>query len=140
MRLLDKISGGRTAYGAPDAPGRRTSDRLRGVLDAAHLLAAPSMEALLVRVGEAAQSLFGASHARVHLYDPDSGELWAPSPAGRVRVPAGEGPRAQALRTRHAVRAGEAAGDVVCAPLRDVDGRVIGLLEIGQKGGAPFDR
>src|SRR5215217_1283653 len=121
MRLLDKIGGGRTAYGKADPSGQRTSDRLGGVLDAAHLLGAPSMEALLVRVGEAAQSLFGASHARVHLYDSVSGELWAPSPAGRVRVPAGEGPRAQALRTRHAVRGpGEAGGHLVCAPLCDV--------------------
>jgi serine phosphatase RsbU (regulator of sigma subunit) len=139
MRLLDKLGGSRGAAGRPVGGGRRTSDRLRGVLDAAGLLAAPSMEALLDRVGEAAQSLLGASHARVHLYDSGTGELWSPSPAGRLRVPAGEGPLGQALRTGHAVRGPGGPGHLVCAPLRDVNGRVIGMLEVGQPASAPFD-
>jgi serine phosphatase RsbU (regulator of sigma subunit) len=131
MRILEMFGGGATS-GSKLEMGRRATDRLRALLDVSELSNVTSLEALLDRVGEAARSLFGTSHARVHLYDPDAGELWAPSPAGRIRVPAGEGPRAETLRTGHAVRGPEGpGGHLLCAPLRGVDGRVIGLLEVG---------
>lgn len=111
MRIVETLGGTPESRPPDEQAGRRTSDRLQTLLDFSRLLSVPSLETLLAHVEQAACAAFGASRARVLL------------------------PRAGEPAIRSQSSALDVAGPVLSAPLRDLDGHVIGVLEVERPEG-----
>jgi serine phosphatase RsbU (regulator of sigma subunit) len=124
---------------------RRSADRLKLLLDVSRLLSVTSLEALLGRLAEAATALLEAEQARIFLHDPGTNEFWTPGVAGgpALRVPAGASELGEAFRTGEVrnLRDGSPRADVrnmLIAPLRDLDQKTIGAVEVANKKRGSF--
>lgn len=129
---------------SPDTRSRR-ADRLRVMLDVARLLETSELHALLLKLGAAAARLLRADRGRIFLHEEDSDELWAVSDDGHgERHGTGSGgPVALAFQTGQVTEAAAKAGptrlrdagpgvvkSALLAPLRDLDGRRLGVVEV----------
>jgi phosphoserine phosphatase RsbU/P len=130
---------------------RRSADRMKLVLDISRLLSITDLSTLLSRIAEASASFLDAERARVFLYDPETSELWTPrgTGGGETRIPSEMGVPGRVFRTGQVSEAvdppstapGDAEGgprSVLCAPLRDLDGATIGVVEIINKKAGRF--
>ncbi|HEY3119754.1 MAG TPA: GAF domain-containing SpoIIE family protein phosphatase [Vicinamibacteria bacterium] len=124
---------------------RRSADRLKLLLDVSRLLSVTSLEALLGRLAEAATALLEAEQVRIFLHDPETNEFWTPGVVGSpaLRVPAGASELGEAFRTGEVrnLRDGSPRADVrnmLIAPLRDLDQKTIGAVEVANKKRGSF--
>jgi sigma-B regulation protein RsbU (phosphoserine phosphatase) len=106
---------------------RRLVDRLKVVLDVSRLLAVPDQATLLKRIGSAARELLAARQAEVLLLDAVGPETWM----------SGNDPAQGADHVPSRVFADD-GGEVLCAPMRDLDRRIIGMVEVRDKKAGPF--
>jgi sigma-B regulation protein RsbU (phosphoserine phosphatase) len=121
------------------------------VLDISRLLAITDLPTLMGRIAEASASFLDAERARVFLHDPVTSELWTAGEAGAVetRVPSDTGIHGRVFRTGRVTESSDPgplslAADsgetrsVLCAPLRDLDGQAIGVIEVANKKSGRF--
>lgn len=136
-------------------------DRLRSTLGiASKLTTAEDTAPLLELIAHEATRLLNCDRSSIFLWDRERNEVEARPALGvkgsSLRLPAGEGIVGETLRTGRAICVDDAYDDsrfnqevdqksgyrtknLVCVPLRDADGKVIGAFEgINQKDGAAF--
>jgi len=119
---------------------RRSADRMKLVLDISRLLAITDLPTLMARIAEAAASFLEAQKARILLHDPATDELWTEEPGGTVRLPSDAGVPGRVFRTGQILDLPDPTSpdplvprSVLCAPLRDLDRQIIGVVEIVEK-------
>lgn len=140
---------------------RRRVERLKSTLDiASQLSAADETESLLDKIALEATRLLDCDRSSIFLWDRDRNEVVARPALGvenrSLRLPAGEGIVGETLRTGRAIIVPDAYEDarfnqdvdrkhgyrtqnLICVPLRDADGAVVGAFEaINRNGGADF--
>jgi serine phosphatase RsbU (regulator of sigma subunit) len=123
---------------------RRSADRLKLLLDVSRLLSVTSLDALLGVLAEAATALLEAEQARVFVHDPETDELWTSGRAGgRERAGIADSAAAESFRAgqvRHLRDVDPNAGvrNMLCAPLRDLDGKTIGVVQVANKKRGSF--
>lgn len=135
-----------------------TEAQMRMVLDISRLLAVPTdLDALLLRLAEACTALLGCERASIFLYDPRTGELWSKvalrSPP--IRVPSHLGivghtfthdqvvqvvepyhdPRFNSEPDR---RTGFVTRNLLSAPMKDLNGKPLGVIQAINKVAVPF--
>jgi phosphoserine phosphatase len=131
---------------------------MRMVLDVSRLLAVPSdLDHLLSRIAEAATGLLDCERASIFLHDPKTGELWTKVAlkSDEIRVPAGAGVVGHAFRHNEVVqvldpyndprfnsepdrRTGFVTRNLLTAPMQDLDGRPLGVIQAVNKNVTPF--
>ncbi len=140
---------------------RRHVDRLKSTLDiASRLSAAEETAPLLDLIAKEATRLLDCDRSSIFLWDKERKEVEA-RPAlgvanGSLRLPAGEGIVGETLRTGQAIvvdeayedprfnqevdqRSGYKTRNLICVPLRDADGEVVGAFEgINRNDGKAF--
>lgn len=118
------------------------------MLDITHLLETTDLRALTLRIADASARLLDVERARIYLHEPGSHELWRVSDDGRgqARQPCDAGTVGQAFVTGQIAEGVEArtvmgpgnradravARRLLCAPLRELDGRSIGVIEVSR--------
>ena len=140
---------------------RQQVDRLRSTLSiASRLSAAEDTAPLLEQIAQEATRLLDCDRSSIFLWDRERNEVEARPALGvkgaSLRLPAKEGIVGETLRTGKAIRVDVASEDprfnpevdrksgyktrnLICVPLRDADGTVIGAFEgINRNGDAPF--
>ena len=135
-----------------------TPAQIRMVLDISRMLAVPTdLDALLVRLAEACTELLGCERASIFLHDPRTHELWTKvalkSPP--IRVPAHVGVVGHAFTHNQVVQVPEPYGDprfnpepdrrsgfvtrnLLSAPMKDLDGRPLGVIQAINKADGAF--
>jgi phosphoserine phosphatase RsbU/P len=111
----------------PRTTSRRSVDRMKVVLDVSRLLSVPDLQTLLDQISRAASDLLGARAAQVFLFEPTRDELWTYQD-GRI-VTAND----DVVRV---FRGGDdrfPGSERLCALMRDLDRRVIGVVEVRHK-------
>ena len=146
------------AMGPPTESAAVTEAQMRMVLDISRMLAVPTdLDALLVRLAEACTELLGCERASIFLHDPRTGELWTKvalkSPS--IRVPCHVGIVGHAFTHNQVVqvlepyldprfnpepdrRTGFVTRNLLSAPMKDLDGRPLGVIQAINKLHAPF--
>lgn len=140
-----------------DAETRRRIDRMQGILDlAAHWQSTLDMDELLEQMAVTSTKLVGAERASIFLWDRANKELVAhPAlgvPGGELRIPEDTGVVGRVVRTGQVLRVDPDESEQVdrrvdvklrfhtrsllCAPLHDSRGRIIGAFEVINKEGA----
>jgi transcriptional regulator with GAF, ATPase, and Fis domain len=143
------------------ADSRRQVDRLKSTLDiASRLSSAEETAPLLDLIAHEATRLLDCDRSSIFLWDQERNEVEA-RPAlgvtnGSLRLPANEGIVGETLRTGSSIVVAEAYDDprfnkevdqrsgyrthnLVCVPLRDSDGTIVGAFEaINRNGGHAF--
>ncbi len=140
-----------------DAETRRRIARMQGILDlAAHWQSTLDMDELLERMAVTSTKLVGAERASIFLWDRANRELVAhPAlgvPGGELRIPEDTGVVGRVIRTGQVLRVDPSESEQVdrrvdvklrfhtrsllCAPLHDARGRIIGAFEVINKEGA----
>lgn len=140
---------------------RRQVDRLRSTLSiASRLSTADDTAPLLELIAHEATRLLNCDRSSIFLWDRERNEVEARPALGvkgaSLRIPAREGIVGETLRTGKAIRVDDAYDDprfnqevdrrsgyrtrnLICVPLRDADGRIMGAFEgINQNEGLPF--
>ncbi len=141
---------------------RRRVDRLKSTLDiASRMSVAEETAPLLDLIAEEATRLLDCDRSSIFLWDRERNEVEA-RPAlgvknGSLRLPAKEGIVGEALRTGVAIvvdnayedprfnqevdrKSGYATRNLVCVPLRDADGEIVGAFEgINRNSGLSFN-
>ena len=140
------------------APLRRPTD-LGKILEIARAMAATEdLDALLGLIVERSMELLGAERATVFLYDAPSDELVSRVAAGEgeIRSPADRGIAGATIRQGATLLVADAYADprfnpdvdrktgfrtrnILSVPLRDYHGGLVGVLQILNKAGGPFD-
>lgn len=136
---------------------RQEEDELREVLLA--LSSELNLERLLCRIMEAASRLLNADRATLFLHDADKGELWAPvalgEQGGSIRIPEDRGIAGQVFASGVPVniedayrderfdpqtdrRTGYRTRSLLCCPVVNKQGRVIGVIQALNRHGGPF--
>jgi phosphoserine phosphatase len=132
--------------------------QIRMVLDISRMLAVPTdLDPLLFRIAEASTELLGCERASIFLHDPRNGELWTKvalkSPP--IRCPAHVGIVGHAFNRNEVVQVTDPYGDprfnpepdrrtgfvtrnLLTAPLKDLDGRPLGVIQAVNKIACPF--
>jgi sigma-B regulation protein RsbU (phosphoserine phosphatase) len=139
-----KFVAGNDTWKSTRSRNRRSADRLKLLLDVSRLLSVTSLDALLAVLAEAATTLLEADEGRIFVHDAATGGLWTTGKAGG-REPA----TAEDSAVTETFRAGEVrhlrdvdpdAGvrNMLCAPLRDLDGRTIGVVQVTNKKRGSF--
>ena len=151
---------------APGTPGAPTPDvcahvseaQIRMVLDISRMLAVPTdLDPLLFRIAEATTELLACERASIFLYDARNHELWTKvalkSPP--IRVPSHVGIVGYAFTHNQVVqvlepyrdprfnpepdrRTGFVTRNLLTAPLKDLDGRPLGVIQAVNKITTPF--
>lgn len=136
-----------------------TPAQIRMVLDISRLLAVPTdLDALLVRLAEACTELLGCERASIFLHDPASGELWTKVALKNppIRVPAHVGIVGHAFKHGQVVqvpepyldprfnpepdrRTGFVTRNLLSAPMRDLDGKPLGVIQAINKTTGGFN-
>jgi phosphoserine phosphatase len=128
------------------------------VLDISRMLAVPTdLDALLFRIAEACTELLGCERASIFLHDPKTGELWTKvalkSPP--IRAPSHVGIVGHAFTHNQVVqvlepyldprfnpepdrRSGFVTRNLLSAPLKDLDGKPLGVIQAVNKITVPF--
>ena len=149
-----------TPVGAGDVVGIAsvTPAQIRMVLDLSRMLAVPTdLDVLLVRIAEACTELLGCERASIFLHDPRTRELWskvalksppirAPDHVGIVGHAFVHNEVVQVLDPYHDPRfnsepdrrSGFVTRNLLTAPLKDLDGRPLGVIQAVNKLGLPF--
>jgi phosphoserine phosphatase len=133
-------------------------DQMKLVLDVSRLLTVTAdLGALLVRIAEAATSLLGAERASIFLHDARTNELWTTVALGakEIRVPCTAGivghvfqanallsvprPYEDARFNREVDRkTGFVTRNLLTTPLRDIDGKPLGVIQVVNHIGGDF--
>ena len=136
-----------------------TPAQIRMVLDISRMLAVPTdLDALLVKLAEACTELLGCERASIFLHDPRTGELWTKvalkSPP--IRVPTHVGVVGHAFTHNQVVqvpepyldprfnpepdrRSGFVTRNLLSAPMKDLDGKPLGVIQAINKPSGPFN-
>lgn len=133
---------------------------LSTVLDLARALAAErDLDRLLAKIVAAASSLVGAERSTLFVVDPERGELWSrvAEGASEIRLPLGRGIAGAVAASGEPVAIPDAYADprfdpatdqrtgfrtrsILCVPLTDHEGRVVGALQaLNKRDGQAFD-
>jgi phosphoserine phosphatase len=141
-----------------DADASVTDAQIRMVLDISRMLAVPAdLGALLVRIAESCTELLNCERASIFLHDPKTGELWTKvalkSPP--IRAPSHVGIVGHAFTHNEVVqvldpyldprfnpepdrRSGFVTRNLLSAPMKDLDGRPLGVIQAVNKLTVPF--
>lgn len=139
-------------------PAAVTEQQIRMVLDISRMLAVPTdLDLLLVRIAEACTELLSCERASIFLHDPRTGELWTKvalkSPPIRVLCNVGivghafthnqvlqvlEPYRDPRFNPEPDRRSGFVTRNLLTAPLKDLDGRPLGVIQAVNKVCVPF--
>ncbi|MHC4249752.1 MAG: GAF and HD-GYP domain-containing protein [Planctomycetota bacterium] len=148
----------------PRAPEGRAADdapRMRMLLEAISELSGElELDVLLGRAMDVSTRLVEADRSSLFIYDHERDELWSKVAQGidthSLRFPAAKGLAGAAARSGEIVNVVDAYGDerfnpefdratgyetrsVLCVPMKDVKGRVLGAIQVlNRAGGAPF--
>ncbi len=137
---------------------KRENERLRRILDVArHMATSCDLDVLLGTIVEAACEVLGADRATIFLYDKQTDELFSRVAKGveGIRFPAGAGIAGQAARTHACINVTDAYADdrfnpevdrktgyrtrnLLTLPLENLEGDLIGVLQVLNKHDGPF--
>ena len=135
-----------------------TDAQMRMVLDVSKMLAVPTdLDALLVRIAEAATVLLECERASIFLHDPVHDQLWTKVALGsnEIRIPSSAGIAGWAFTHNEVLqvldpysdprfnpepdrRTGFRTRNLLTAPMKDLDGRPIGVIQTVNKHEVPF--
>ena len=136
-----------------------SADQFRQLLGVSRLLAVTTeLDPLLVRLAEAATDLLGCERASIFVHDAAAGQLWTTVAlkAGRpIRVPVNRGIVGVAFRENKIINCAEAYKDLrfdpasdqasgfvtrslLAAPMADLSGKPLGVLQAINKLNGPF--
>ena len=146
----------------PDTDSRDADRRLAKLIAASRVINSTlDLDRLLGLILDAAAQGVDADRGTLYLVDRDTGELWSKVLQGaevvEIRLPAGKGIAGQVARTGEPViipdvyrhpwfnpevdrRTGYRTRTMLCMPLKDRDGRTIGVLQLLNKREGGFDR
>jgi phosphoserine phosphatase len=137
-----------------------SADQMKLVLDVASLLAMTAdLDALLTRIATAATELANAERASIFLHDPKTDELWTKVALGiesrEIRVPANAGIVGHVFQANQTElvadpysdkrfnrdvdrRTGFRTRNLLTVPVKNLDRKQIGVLQIVNRVGGPF--
>jgi sigma-B regulation protein RsbU (phosphoserine phosphatase) len=149
MAIVGSVKGLRLIVGddtwkSSRARNRRSADRLKLLLDVSRLLSVNSIDALLTLLAEAANALLEAEQARIFVHEAGTDERWTSGASGaRDQSPSAFSAVTETFRTgevRHLHDLDPEAGvrNMLCAPLRDLDQKTIGVVQITNKKRGSF--
>lgn len=134
------------------------TEKLQLLLEITRSLAVTAdLDPLLLRMVEAATSLLGCERASIWVYDPRTQELWTRVAlgSGQIRMPSSRGIAGAAFTTNRIVdvpdpysdprfnpeadrRSGFRTRNILAAPLVDLEGRPLGVVQALNKHGGSF--
>jgi serine phosphatase RsbU (regulator of sigma subunit) len=139
----------------------KSLDNLRSFLDMSEILTLhEGVEGLIHRIVIMAGKVMNADRASLFLIDPVAGELWSKEAAGEgsreIRIPLGQGiagwvaQHDQQLNLEDAYtdprfnpevdkQTGYRTGSVLCGPIKDLQGEIIGVIQVINKKKGAFD-
>src|SRR5438445_8168754 len=141
-------------------PIPRLSDaQLRLVFDVSRMLAVPTdLDRLLQQIAQLATELLGCERASIFLYDAAAQELWTKVAlkSGEIRVPAHKGIVGYAFTHNQVVhvldpyndprfnpepdrKSGFVTRNLLTAPMKGIDGKPVGVLQVINKIDTPFN-
>jgi phosphoserine phosphatase len=135
-----------------------SADQVKLVLDVSRLLVVTAdLDLLLKRIAEAATSLLSTERASIFLHDPQVDELWTKVALGasQIRVPSAAGIVGHVFKTNQLIEVPQPYADprfnpdpdrkmgfitrnLLTAPMHDVDGQPLGVLQAVNRIGGPF--
>jgi phosphoserine phosphatase RsbU/P len=135
-----------------------SAEKMRQVLEVSRLLAVTAdLDKLLMEIAKAAQALLGAERASIFLHDPGTDQLWTKVALGasEIRVPASAGIVGSVFRSKTPLNIPDAYADprfnrdvdkrtgyitrnLLTAPMLDLRGRAIGVIQAVNKVGGVF--
>lgn len=142
----------------PPAAPRLSDEQMRMILDISRMLAVPTdLDKLLLRIAEISCDLIGCERASIFLHDPAGGELWTKVAlqSAEIRLPCHKGIVGHSF-THNAVvnvidpyndprfnpepdrKSGFRTRNLLCAPMKGLDGKPIGAIEAINKHRVPF--
>src|SRR5687768_16882578 len=133
-------------------------EQMKLVLDVSRLLTVTAdLDALLIRIAEAATSLLCAERASIFLHDATTNELWTTVALGakQIRVPCTAGIAGHVFQTNALLtvprpyedarfnrevdrRTGFVTRNLLTTPLRDIDGKPLGVIQVVNRVGGDF--
>ncbi len=137
-----------------------TDSQLRMILQVSRLLAVPTdLDSMLCKIAEAVTDMVECERASIFLYDPATRELWtkvALKTDGQIRVPCHSGIVGHAFQSNQIVhvpqpyedprfnpepdrRSGFVTRNLLSAPMADLDGKPLGVIQAVNKHGGGFD-
>ncbi|MFN0064573.1 MAG: HD domain-containing phosphohydrolase [Myxococcaceae bacterium] len=143
---------------APNALQRRV-EKLTSILDVAkELAAARELDPLLRRIAEAACKVADADRCTLYVLDKEKNELWSKVARGAsavIRIPLGAGLAGTVAQTGDIINIADAYADprfnatidkatgyrtqtVLCVPMRDAQGDIVGVLQVLNKHDGHF--
>ena len=140
----------------------KSLEYLRGLLDMSEILALRmGIEGLIDRIVRMASKVMNADRASLFLLDAVTGELWSKVAEGEerreIRIPLGKGiagwvvQHDQFLNIKDAYmdsrfnpevdkRTGYRTKSILCGPIKNLQGETLGIIQVINKRGKPFDR
>jgi sigma-B regulation protein RsbU (phosphoserine phosphatase) len=135
-----------------------TIEQVKRVLDVSRLFAVTTdLDPLLTRIAEAATTILGCERASIFIHDAAAGELWTKVAlkADEIRVPAASGIVGHALTKNEIVRVDDPYNDprfnsatdgksgfktrsLLAAPMLDIDGHPLGVIQALNKRSGQF--
>jgi phosphoserine phosphatase len=142
----------------PDAASI-SAEQMKLVLDVSRLLTVTAdLDLLLQRIAEAATSLVSCERASIFLHDPDTHELWTKVALGAqtIRVPVSAGIVGHVFQTNQLLhvpcpyedtrfnrdvdkKSGFLTRNLLSAPLKNLDGQPLGVLQAVNRQGGDFN-
>ena len=142
-----------------DAVPAISERQMRMVLDVSRMLAVPTdIDDLLCSIAEAATTLLGCERASIFLYDEAARELWTKVALGSppIRLPCNKGIAGYCFMNAELVcvhdpyhdprfnpepdrRNGFVTRNLLTAPMMDIEGRPLGVIQAVNKIAGPFD-
>jgi HD-GYP domain-containing protein (c-di-GMP phosphodiesterase class II) len=141
-------------------PLARRVEKLTAILDVAKAMtAARDLETLLALILSETSKVVDADRASIFLVDRTRGEIWSRAMQGggkEIRIPLGAGIAGFVAATGQVVNIPDAYADarfnravdnatgyrtqnLLCCPMRDAQGEVVGVIQALNKHGGPFD-
>ncbi len=160
--LADAVAGSEPPPPTLVLLSRTDPGKIAELLDAIQTLSRElDLTRLLQIIMDRASRLLNADRSSLFVVDEERGELWSKIAQGlevrEIRVPIGQGIAGRVAATGERVNLGDAYDDprfnrdvdrrtgyrtrgILCAPVRDVGGRVVAVLQLlNRRDGAPFD-
>jgi len=142
-----------------DASEAIPAGRMRRLLEVSRLLAITAdLDLLLRRIAEASCDLLGCERASIFLHDPKADQLWTKVAlqSTQIRVPAGAGIVGHVFKSNRPLhvarpyddprfnpqpdrRSGFITRNLLTAPMLDVDGKPVGVIQAVNKSTGDFD-
>lgn len=136
-----------------------SDQQMRLVLDVSRMLAVPTdIDDLLFSIAEAATVLLGCERASIFLYDENARELWTKVALGsaQIRLPCNKGIAGYCFMNAELVcvhdpyhdprfnpepdrKSGFVTRNLLTAPMMDIDGRPLGVIQAINKRHGPFE-